>query len=117
MKTNMLTLSLLTGLAMILITGLTSFAAKPTKTTSTNLRDILTENLQYPEKAYNNSCTGYVDVVFKIGEDDQIVFRSASSTCDELTEGIKEQLSNISFKELENHYNQFYSVRITLKIE
>lgn len=117
MKTNMLTKTLGVVFAMILLAGITTYATEPLKAApAKNIQDVLCKNIQYPEKALKNCCTGYVDVVFKIGDDDQIIIRSISSDNTDIAQCVKEQLKKISFSGIEKPYNQHYSIRFTFKL-
>jgi len=57
-----------------------------------------------------------VDVVFKIGDDDQINIRSISSDNSDILQCVTEQLKKISFAGIEKPFNQHYSIRFTFKL-
>ncbi|MCK9204180.1 MAG: hypothetical protein M0P58_07065 [Bacteroidales bacterium] len=118
MKTTVLPKALLIVCMMIFSSGLAAYAVKPVKaTTASALENILSNNIQYPEITFDEYCTGVVDVIFKIDDNDQIDIRKIIADNEDIAACVKKQLSKISFEGIEDHYNKYFKIRITFKLE
>ena len=116
MKTVKVIQTLLFASMFLLLTGFSSYAAKPSAAPAEYIQKVIKENMKYPVQAIKNACTGTVDVTFKINDEGKIVIQKISTDSKEIADGVKEQLSNISYKNVKTPYNQYYKVTISFKL-
>ena len=101
---------------LFILGGFSSFAIKPARAPAENIHKVISENLKYPERALRNSTTGSVDVLFTIGEEGQILIKNILTDNKDIADGVREQLKNLSCKDIKSPFNQHYKVTITFKL-
>ena len=116
MKTLKIIPALLILLMFICLSGISSYAANPVATSSDNIHKMIKESVTYPEKALKNGCCGKVYVTFSLTEEGKIDIDEISTDNKEISNSVKEQLSNLCCKGINSPSYKHYSICITFKL-
>jgi outer membrane biosynthesis protein TonB len=79
---------------------------------SKEIRKIITKSIKYPDFGYKKDMYGDVEITFTVSEEGTIDIKKISSENDELKNYVKEQISNITIKDVSHPVNQKYSVKL-----
>ena len=100
----------------VLLSAISTNAAKPALTPADHIQKIIKESIIYPEQALKNCCSGSVDVYFTVNEDGKINIERMYGDTEEMEQAVKEQLSTICCKGIKTPYNEHYKVTISFKL-
>lgn len=99
---------------LILLIGIGSaYAGKPV---TQSIYEKFKNNVQYPESAVKQGIEGYVDVIFVVSDEGDILIKSAYSPNPELEKLLKEQLQEINCKDIRCKFNEHFKVRFDFKL-
>ena len=116
MKKTTIYLSLLT-LMFISVLGMQSLFAKDHSTSAfksnekQKLNAIIVEAVKYPDFTLSKEDRGEITVTFSLTDEGMIKVEQVIAPSKRLEDYVKEQLSNVSAKDVLHFYNQQYSVK------
>jgi hypothetical protein len=114
MKTIIVTIITLIFLGTV-TTGYGKISATKNRDASAKaIHKIIMKSIEYPDFGYKDNLAGDVEITFALTADGKIEIKKISSGSDLLNNWIKEQLSEITIKDIFSPVNQLYRINIKL---
>ena len=116
MKSAIIFRTMFAILFILMISGISSYAAEPAIAPGQKLQKLISESIKYPQEAVKSCCTGSVDVTFTIADNGTINIVKTFTENPSIEKLVKEQLANISCKDVQAPSYQQYKITITYKL-
>jgi hypothetical protein len=86
-------------------------AASPAAVSAKNIRQKFVEAVMNPDDNYNVPTSGEVEVVFTVTDEGTIDIKKLEGTNKEVSDFVKDRISNVPCKDFVHPYNQYYKVK------
>jgi hypothetical protein len=111
MKTINVTRVFLLTLLVGIISTFSTYAASPAAVSAKNIRDKFVEAVMNPDDQSTVPTSGEVEVLFTLNDEGTVDIKKIKGTNDEVTNYVKDKITNVPCKDFVHPYNQYYKIK------
>jgi uncharacterized protein (UPF0333 family) len=111
MKTLNLTRVIVIALFVGFVSTFSTYAESPAAISAKNIRQKFVQAVQNPKDMSTMPTSGEVEVLFSINDDGIVEIQKLKGSNDEVTNYVKEKITNVSCKDFVHPYDQYYKVK------